>query len=116
MDPSFVGNVFIATESTTGTLAGGTSLTVSDITTGVDESQDASFYIAAITLDSSENPKNGACAGSKSASNAVVAPPFVAPSATATRCGLRGPSNYDASLTITASIGVFVPEGDIITI
>ena len=117
-DSSFAANSILATENTNTVLADSTNtaITVTDITSGSDESKDATFYMAAITLGTDGIPTDAVCAGSATASTTVVAPTFAAPSATASSCTLRGPTNYDATLTITATVDVFVPQSSTITI
>ena len=73
--------------------------------------------MASITQGSDGIPTGAACAGSAAnTATTVVAPDFASPSVAASSCTLRGPTNYDASLTITVTVGVFVPNGSTITI
>ena len=91
-----------------------TTFTLTDITSGEDDAQDAIFYVAGVDLDSNENPQG--CLGSDTVEVTVTAPQFAAPtSVIASSCALAGGTNYDASLTITITVGIFVPEnGNII--
>ena len=101
----------LATENATTVLSYGidTAITVTDLTSGSDESLDATFYMATIDQDSDGIPFGVSCTGSAIVSTTVVAPTFTAPSATVSSCILRGPNNYDATLTIIATIRISVP-------
>ena len=71
---SFAGTTFIATESTAGTLADDvlTPITLSDVTSGVDNTQAAEFYIAAVA--DIENIASDDCVGSDTLTITVTAP------------------------------------------
>ena len=109
-DTSFLANAFIATENAVGILNAGenTPITVSEVTSGVDDTKGATFYAAAFT-QSSGITTSADCLGSGSDSTIIVAPEFAPPTATASSCIKRGPTNYDASLTIGVTVGYLVP-------
>ena len=91
-----------------------TTITLSDVTSGIEEDQDADFYIAGVA--DIGNPASAECLDSGSATVTVTAQPFTAPtSITQSNCALRGGSNYDATLTISITVVIFIPEnGEII--
>ena len=114
----FTGNVLIATENAVGILATGvsTTITVTEVTSGQDIIQSATFYMAAFSQDSDGITTGAACTGSGTISNSISASPFTAPTVTEPNCALRGPTNYDSTLIISLTVAVFIPESGTITI
>ena len=74
----FAGNVLIATENAVGILATGegTTITVTEVTSGQDINQSATFYMAAFSQDSDGITTGAVCTGSGTISNSISASPF----------------------------------------
>ena len=87
-----------------------TQIILTDVTSGYDSGQDATFYIAAVELDYHENPQLANCLASDTVEVQVSAPQFILPTATASSCALRGGTNYSATLTIDITVSIPVPK------